>query len=164
MRLNSNLLQHELEVLCDPSYLKIALLNFRYILAKLPDITTDKSLRSADFLCFCETWLNASQPTTLLLNNKADIRRDTITNENRGGVLICVPSYTNPTSVHRFTATGIEAVSATIDLGADSLQIAVVYRSPSVAQTTQITLLTRLLTHLTISALTKQTKLSKQTK
>ena len=52
------------------------------------------------------------------------------------------------------TATGIEAVSATIQLtGADSLQMAVVYRSPSLAQATLITLLTRLLTHLTISTL-----------
>ena len=123
----------------------------RSILAKLPDIGTDNSLRSADFLCFCETWLNASQSTPLLLNDQADIRCDRITNENRGGVLICVPSYINPTSVHRFTATGIEAVSATIDLGADSLQIAVVYRSPIMAQATLNTLLTRILTHLTIS-------------
>ena len=39
--------------------------------------------------------------------------------------------------MHRFAITGIEALSATIDLsGADSLQIAVVYRSPSVAQAT----------------------------
>ena len=112
------------------------------------------SLRSADFLCFCETWLNASQATPLLLDNKADIRCDRIINENRGGVLICVPSYTNPTSVNGFATTGIEAVSATIDLtGADSLQIAVAYRSPSVAQATLVTLLTRLLTHLTIRAL-----------
>ena len=146
-------MQHEPEVLCDPAYLDIALLNVRSILAKLPDISSDKSLRSADFLCFCETWLNASQPTPQLLNDQADIRYDRMTNESRGGKLICVPSYTNPTSVHRFTAAGIEAASATIDLGADSLQIAVVYRSPSVAQATLITLLTRLLTHLTISGL-----------
>ena len=64
---------------------------------------------------------------------------------------MCVPSYTNPTSVHIFTATGIEAVSATIALGADSLQMAVVYRSPSAAQATLNTLLARLLTHLTNS-------------
>ena len=76
MRLNSNLLQYEPEVLCDPSYLNIALLNVRSILAKLPDISSDKSLRSADFVCFCETWLNASQPTPLLLNDQADIRCD----------------------------------------------------------------------------------------
>ena len=77
-----------------------------------------------------------------------------MSNENKGGVLICVPSYTSPTCVHRFAVAGIEAVSAIIHLtGTDSLQIAVVYRSSSVAQATLITLLTRLLTHLTISAL-----------
>lgn len=65
---------------------------------------------------------------------------------------MCVPSYTNPTSEHRFAVTGIEAVSVTVQLtGEDSLQMAVLYRSPSVAQETFITLLTRLLTHLTNS-------------
>lgn len=63
IRLNSNLLQPKPEVSCDPSYVTIALLNGRSILAKLLDIITDGSLRSASILCFCETWLNASQPT-----------------------------------------------------------------------------------------------------
>ena len=134
-----------------PSHVNIALLNIRSIYVKLPDITADTKLRTADILCFCETWLNAAQPTPLLLDNQADIRCDRVSKEN--GMLICVPNYTSPTCVPRFAASGIEAVSATIHLtGTDSLKIAVVYRSPSVAQATLITLLTRLLTHLTISA------------
>jgi hypothetical protein len=65
---------------------------------------------------------------------------------------MCAPSYTNPTCVHRFAATGIEAVAAAVQLtGSDSLQMAVVYISPSVPQATVITLLARLLTHFTIS-------------
>ena len=151
VRLCSKTLPPLPDVPLQSSYVNIALLNVRSICAKLPDIRADISLRTADILCFCETWLNASQPTPVLLDDQADIRCDRMTNENRGGVLMCVPSYTNPTSVHRFTATGIEAVSATIDLGADRLQMAVVYRSPSAAQATLNTLLARLLTHLTNS-------------
>ena len=102
-----------------------------------------------NILCFCETWLNASQPTPVLLDDQVDIRCDRMTNENRGGVLICVPSHMSPTNVHRLATSGIEAVSATIQLpNSDNLQRAVVYRSPSVSQATLTTLLTRLLTHI----------------
>ena len=51
------------------SYVNIALLNLRSICAKLPDIRADISLRTADTLCFCETWLNVSQPTPVLLDD-----------------------------------------------------------------------------------------------
>jgi endonuclease/exonuclease/phosphatase family metal-dependent hydrolase len=126
-------------------------LNVRSIVAKLPDVRVDNNLSCANILCFCETWLNASQPTPVLLGDQVDIRCDRMTNENRGGVLICVPSHMSPTNVHRFATTGIEAVSATIQLpNSDNLQIAVVYRSPSVSQATLTTLLTRLLTHMTL--------------
>ena len=153
-RLNSKTFPLLLDMPLQPSHVNIALFNIRSMYVKLPDITADTKLRTVDILCFCETWLNAAQPTPLLLDNQADIRCDRVSNENKGGVLICVLNYTSLTCVHRFAATGIEAVSATIHLtGTDSLKIAVVYRSPSVAQATLITLLTRLLTHLTISAL-----------
>ena len=154
LRLNFKTLPPLPDVPLQSSHVNIALLNVRSIYAKLPDIRADTNLSTADILCFSETWLNAAQPTPLLLNDQADIRCDRMSNENRGGVLICVPSYTSPTSVHRFATTGIEAVSVTIHLtGADSLQMAVVYRSPSVAQATLTTLLTRMLTQLTISTL-----------
>ena len=71
-----------------------------------------------------------------------------MTCENKGGVLICVPSQLNPTNVHRLATSGIEAVSTTVQLpNGENWQIAVVYRSPSVPQAT---LLTRLLTHVTL--------------
>ena len=150
-RLNSNRLPPLLEVPYQPSHVTIALLNVRSIVAKLPDIRADKNLSCASILCFCETWLNASQPTPLLLCDQIDIRCDRMTNENKGGVLICVPSHMSPTNVHRFATTGIEAVSATIQLpNSVNLQIAVVYRSPSVSQATLTTLLTRLLRHMTL--------------
>ena len=87
----------------------------------------------------------------MLLDDQVDIRCDRMTNENRGGVLICVPSHMSPTNVNRFATSGIEAVSATIQLpNSDNLQIAVVYRSPSVSQVTLTTLLTRLLRHIAL--------------
>ena len=71
-----------------------------------------------------------------------------MTCENKGGVLICVPSQLNPTNVHRLATSGIEAVSTTVQLpNGENWQIAVVYRSPSVPQAT---LLTRLFTHVTL--------------
>ena len=151
LRLNSNLLQPLPEVLSDPYHLTIALLNVRSIVAKLPDIHADKNLRSASTLCFCETWLNPSQPTPVLVDDQIDIRCDRMTCENKGGVLICVPSQLNPTNVHRLATSGIEAVSTTVQLpNGENWQIAVVYRSPSVPQATLLTLLTRLLTHVTL--------------
>ena len=152
-RLNSNTLQPLPEVPYEPSHVTFALLNVRSIVAKLPDIRADINLKSANILCFCETWLNASQPSPMLLDDQIDIRCDRMTNENRGGVLICVPGLMSPTNMHRFATTGIEAVSATIQLtNSDNLQIALVYRSPSVSQATLTTFLTRLLTHMTLCA------------
>lgn len=60
VRLRSNVLQQVPEVLCNSSScFTIALLNVRSILAKLPDIEADKSLRSASiYIVLCETWLN----------------------------------------------------------------------------------------------------------
>ena len=64
---------------------------------------------------------------------------------------MCVPSRTNPSNIQRFTANSIEAVLATIHVpNVGSIQIAVVYRSPSVPQTTVTTVLSRLLTHLSM--------------
>ena len=133
VRLNSNLLPPVPEVVCNPSHVTFALLNVRSIVAKLPDIRADKHLSFASILCFCETLLNPSQLSPILLDDQIDIRCDRVTCENKGGVLICVPSHMRPANVHRFATSGIEAVSATIQLpGADKLQLALIYRSPSV--------------------------------
>ena len=59
VRLNTNLLEPVPQVLCDSnSHLTIAFLNVRSLVSKLSDIISDKSLRSASILCFCETWLD----------------------------------------------------------------------------------------------------------
>ena len=150
--LNTNLLHPLPDMSCNPStHVTIALLNVRSILAKLADIRADNSLRSASILCFCETWLNASQLSPVLLDDQIDIRCDRVSCENKGGVLICVPSQMNPSNVQRFATSGIDAVSATIQLPhASNRQVAVVYRLPSVPQETFIPVLTRLLRRVTL--------------
>ena len=93
-------------------------------------------------LCFCEPWLNASQLSPVLLDDQINIRcdRSRVTCENKGGLLMCVPSRMNPSNIQRFTANSIEAVSATIHVpNVSSIQMGVVYRSPSVPQTTLTT-------------------------
>ena len=152
VRLSGNLLQPVPQVSHNSSsHLTIALLNVQSILAKLPDITADNHLRSASVLCFSETWLNASQPSPVLLDDQIDVRCDRITCENRGGVLISVPSRRNPSNTQRFATNGIEAVSTTMELpNASCIQIAVVYRSPNVPKTMLITFLSRLLTHVSL--------------
>ena len=92
-RLKSNLLQPVSIV--TSCHVSIALLNVRSILAKLPDIRADHSLMSASILCFCGTWLNAAQPSPVLLDDLIDIRCDRLTFEKKGAVLMCVPSQFN---------------------------------------------------------------------
>ena len=59
--LYTNPLEPVHDISCD--HFTIALLNVRSIVAKLPDINANNSLRSASVLCFSETWLNGSQPS-----------------------------------------------------------------------------------------------------
>ena len=66
--------------------------------------------------------------------------------------MICLPSHMNPCNTQRFAANGIEAISVSLALSCvnRSIQIALVYRSPSVSQTSLITVLTILLRHVTL--------------
>ena len=147
-RLRSNLLQPPPDICCDPSsHLTISFLNVRSIQAKISDIRADHNLTSVSILCFCETWLNASQPSPVL-DDKISIRCDRLTCENKGGVIMYVPSQVYPTNVQRFATSGIEVLSTIIHIqNLGKLQIAVVYRSPSVLLGTLITLMNRLLNH-----------------
>ena len=64
---------------------------------------------------------------------------------------MCVPSQFNPSNIQRFANNSIEAVSATVQIpNAGNMQIAIVYRSPNVPQAMLITVLTRLLTHVSL--------------
>jgi len=154
VRLNTNLLQPLPQLLCNStsvSHVTIALLNVRSLVAKFADVKGDNSLISASIQCFCETWLNASQPTPVLKHNLIDIRCDRVTCENKGGVLIYVPSQMHPSNIHKFATNDIEAVSVTLELcNGSHLQLALLYRSPSVSLATLTTMLQRLLRHLSV--------------
>ena len=145
VRLNSNRLQPVTQLMCNATsvpHFTIALLNVRSIVAMLPDIIANASLSSATILCFCKTWLNASQPSPAL---QIDIRCDRISCDNKGGVMICVPSQIKPSNTQRFAVNGIEAVSVTLE--SNGMQIAVLYRSSNVSTTT---MLSRLLSHISM--------------
>ena len=87
----------------------------------------------------------------VLLEDQIDIRCDRLSCENKGGVLNYIRSQMNPSNIHRLATDGIEAVSATIELpNAQNMQIAVIYRSHNASQSTLITLLSRLLTHVSL--------------
>ena len=106
-------------------------------------------LSGASIQCFCETWLNASQVSPILQLNQIDIRCDRVTCENKSGVMICVPSQMHPSDIQRFSVNGIETVYCMLVLpNLTRIQITLVYRSPSVSQTTFKTVLSRLLRHM----------------
>ena len=66
-RLNSKLLQYMPQLQCislPNNYITLALLNVRSVAAKLADIQEDECLQAANIICFCETWLTASQTYT----------------------------------------------------------------------------------------------------
>ena len=152
VRLSSNILPPVPQVVCDASCLTIALLNVRSILGKMPDILADKALCSTSIQCFCETWLNPSQCLPLLQAHQVDIRCDKVTCENKGGVVMCVLRQMKPSDTQRFATNGIEAVSCMLVLpNLTSMQIALVYRSPSVSQTAFISMLTRVIRHVSVS-------------
>ena len=136
VRLNNNLLQPVPRVLCDStsvSHLTIALLNVRSIVAKMPDIERDSSLRSASIQCFCETWLKPSQLSPLIQHDQIDIRCDRMTCEHKGGVMLCVPSQMQPSNTQRFVTNGIESVSTTLLLPNENcMHMALVLFGPKV--------------------------------
>ena len=65
----------------------------------MPDILAEETLCSATIQCFCETWLNASRCSPVLRADQIDIRCDKVTCENKGGVMICVPSEMQPSEI-----------------------------------------------------------------
>ena len=130
-------------------YVTLSLLNVRSIIAKLPDILQDNSLKHASILCFCETWLTPSQQTPIVQNNQVAMRCDRASGDNKGGTMISVPQYMQPCHSQRFASNGIEVVVTILSLSnAKSLQLALLYRRPSV-QMQQ--LLTRVLNYVSMS-------------
>ena len=146
VRLNSKLLPIVPQLQCHSlfsTHVTIALLNVRSIVAKLPDIARDSNLRCASILCFCETWLTASQPSPLVKDNQIAITCNSRTSgDNKGGVMSCVPPDMQPSNTHTFASNGIEALCTTLLLpNATVLQIGLLYRSPTVSWSNLIAVL-----------------------
>ena len=126
----------------------------RSITAKLPDIVNDDGLKYASILCLCETWLTPSEPSPVVQDNQIAIRCDRASGDNKGGVMISVPEDMQPTHTHRYASNGIEAVSTTLLLLNNMpIQIALLYRSPSIPLQALTTLLSRVLNHVSLSSL-----------
>ena len=104
VRLNTKLLQTVPDLEYHDNHVTIALLNIRSISSKLPDLATDNGLKYASILCFCETWLTASQPSPAVQDNQIAIRCDRASGDNKGGVMISVPQDMQPSCTRRFAS------------------------------------------------------------
>ena len=154
IRLNTKLLQTVPKLQFQDNHNTIALLNVRSITAKLPDIACDGNLKYASILCFCETWLTPSQPSPVVQNNQIAIRCDRASGDNKGGVMISVPQYIQPTNTYRYASNGIEALSTTLLLSNNTqIQVTLLYRSPSIPLQTLTDLLSRVLNRISTSSL-----------
>ena len=154
IRLNTKLLPTVHKLQCHHNHVTIALLNIRSIVAKLPDIACDDNLKYASILCFCETWLTPPRPSPVVQKNQIAVRCDRASGDNKGGVMISVPECMQPTNTRRYASNGIEAISTTILLANNRpVQIALLYRSPSVPLQTLTSLLSRVLNHISTSSL-----------
>ena len=114
-RLNKNLLSPLPMFTCPDNCISIALLNVRSNVAKLPDIECDHSLTSASILCFTETWLKPQLSSPVTLGNHQVIRSDRTSGDNKGGVLISIPTNMQASNETEFSSSGvlIEALSTT---------------------------------------------------
>ena len=133
-RLNTKLLENVPSLHCESlssSLVTIALLNVRSVVPKLPDIACDPQMKCASILSFYETWLTKTQPSPIISHAPLCIRCDRASDDNKGGVMICVSQDIRLTESHSFTCSGIEALCTNLVLPNRSiLQVGVLYRSP----------------------------------
>ena len=151
-RLRSKLLQSVQPLQCFPctTHVTIALLNVRSIVAKLADIEADLELLSADVLGFCETWLSPSQPSPVIKADHVTLRCDRVHNDHKGGSMLVVPTNSKPFRTATFVSNGIESLVTTVHIQEQQMQIAVIYRSPSIPMQLLIQHMTRLLEHVNV--------------
>ena len=150
-RLRSKLLQTVLPMQCLPctTHVTLVLLNVRSIVSKLVDIQADHELNSANVLRFCETWLSSTQLSPVIKTDHVVLRCDRATNDHKDGTMISMPHSMQPNHPMCFVSNGIEVTVTTLHINKKTLQVAVVYRSPTVPMCQFIQLMTRLLEHMT---------------
>ena len=127
------------------TYITLALLNIRSLIAKLADVEVDQELNSADVLCSCETWLSPYQPSPVIKANDVDLRYNRTINDHKGGTMMSVPTSMHPNRAVTFISNGIESLVTTLHVNGKCLQVALVYRSPGVPMCQFLELMTNLL-------------------
>ena len=96
------------------------------------DIKADIELLKADVLCFCETWLSPAQSSPVIKADHVTLRCDR-QNDHKGGAMLSLPSGMQPCRTATFASNGIESVVTNVQFQGQQLQVAAVYRSPSVS-------------------------------
>ena len=156
-RLNTKLVKvvSDLKFMSLPSnYITLSLLNVRSIVAKMHDIECDSNINAVDIMCFCETWLSPSQPSPCIREGHVVLRCDRVCDNHKGGVLISVPSIMQPSHTSTFTSHGIEGLSTRLCVhNTEYIQVALLYRPPSVTTATFVNILTTLVGHMSLSNL-----------
>ena len=135
------------------NYITLSLLNVRSIVAKLDDIEHDSYMNAVDILCFCETWLSPSQPSPHIKDDHVVLRCDRVSGNSKGGVLMSVPGTTKPSHTNILTSHGIERLTTRLCVHNTDIQIALLYRPPSVPTATYISVLTTIVAHMSLSTL-----------
>ena len=126
VRLSNNMVQPVPKLQCYVNHIIISLLNVRSITAKLADISCDNDLKCASIMCFCETWLTASQPSPLIQNGQIAIRCERTSGDSKGGVMISVSETIQPSQIHTIARNRNEAVSTTLILE-NNTQLCITY-------------------------------------
>ena len=83
-------------------------------------------------LCFCETWLSPAQSLPVIKADHVTLRCDR-QNDHKGGTMPSLPSSMQPCRTAAIKSNGIESVVTNVQFQGQQLQVAVVYRSPSVS-------------------------------
>ena len=151
-RLNGKLIEFlpNLRCLSLPNdYTTISLLHIRSIVAKLPDIEYDSNVNATDILCYTETWLSPSQPSPCIKEGHIVLRCDRVSGNSKGGVLMSVLSAMEPSHINTFTTHGMEVRTTRLFLhNTKYIQIALLYRPPSVPLVSFTNVLTMLMNHM----------------
>jgi len=141
VREEMNRLQYNITQQVDPpqfmrlgdDWLKICSLNVRSYLEHIPDMKNDMTMRTADVLCFVETFLREGQKLGIdaqLMPEMKCFRAARPGNLDRGGIMILAPAEMSPVSPQPGIK-GIEYESVTVATHKQKINIVTVYRPPT---------------------------------
>ena len=112
----------------------------------MDDIHCDNNINAVDIMCFGETWLSLSQPSPRIRDGHVVLRCDRVSGNSKGGVLMSVPSNMQPSHTSTYTSHGIEGLTTRLYVHNTDIQIALLYRPPSVPTATFTTVINTLVT------------------